>query len=138
VTGRFEVLEHTADVGLRLTGDTAEEVFEAAAVGLATLQGAWFPGEGEEREVEVTAGDRAGLLVAWLDELLYLQEAGDLAFGGFRVERVEEGRLMAGVLAAPRGDRTLESVGIKAATYHRLRLERDRDGGWSADVYLDV
>jgi RNA-splicing ligase RtcB len=31
----------------------------------------------------------------------------------------------------------LEAVGVKAATYHRLRLERG-SGGWTADVYLDV
>lgn len=137
MTGRFEFLEHTADIGLRLSGDSPEEVLEAAGQGLAALQGAWFPGEGAERAVEVSAGDLAGLLVVWLDELLYLHEAEDLVFGGFRVERAEPEGLHAGILAAPRGDRSLEAVGVKAATYHGLRFER-RNGGWVADVYLDV
>lgn len=138
MTGRFEVLEHTADVGLRLTGDSPEEILEAAADGLATLQGAWFPGEGDDHSLQVAAADLPGLLAAWLDELLYLQESRDAVFGGVSVRRVEDGRADATVRLAPRGDRDLESVGVKAATLHRIRFDRDANGTWSADVYLDV
>lgn len=137
MTGRFEILEHTADVGLRLTGDTLAEVFEAAGQGLASLQDAWDPGKGREVTVDVSADDRSALLAAWLDELLFLSEREDGVFGGFRVEHVGEGSLRATVLLAPSaGPR--EAVGIKAATYHRLRLEQMPNGAWSADVYLDV
>jgi SHS2 domain-containing protein len=137
VTGAFEVLEHTADIGLRLTGGTLDEVFAAAAEGLATLEGSWFPGEGVEREVEVRGGDVAALLVAWLDELLYLRDAEDVVFGGFAVDEVDGGRLRARIRVAPREGRILDAAGVKAATYHRLRVDR-ANGGWVADVYLDV
>jgi SHS2 domain-containing protein len=30
-----------------------------------------------------------------------------------------------------------DGTSVKAATYHRLRVDRD-DGGWLAEVYLDV
>jgi SHS2 domain-containing protein len=138
VTGRFEVLEHTSDVGLRLTGDSPEEILEAAAEGLASLQDAWFPGEGEDHEVEVSASDSPGLLAAWVDELIYLQESRDAVFGGVTVRTVEDGRAEAVVRLAPRGDRDLESVGVKAATLHRIRFAREPNGSLSADVYLDV
>jgi len=137
LTARFEILEHTADVGLRLEGDTLEEAFRAAGEGFASLQGAWFPGVGEERKVEVRAVDNPGLLVAWINELLYMQEVEDAVFGGFDVKQVADGGLEAVVRIAPRARRDLEAVGVKAATYHRLRLERG-SGGWTADVYLDV
>jgi protein archease len=139
LTGRFEVLEHTADVGLRVRGDRPAEVLEAAAEGLATLEGAWFPGRGAEREVLAEASDLAALLVTWLDELLYLRDAEDLVFGGFAV-RMDDGPVpgvRALVRVEPRGDRVLESAGVKAATYHGVRFERE-NGGWVADVYLDV
>jgi SHS2 domain-containing protein len=137
VTGRFEVLEHTADVGLRLSGRTPEEVFEAAARGLAALEGSWFPAEGTERDVEVRAGDRAGLLVAWLDELLYLRDAEDAVFGGFDVTEAADTVLRARIRIAPRDARSLQAAGVKAATYHGLRFE-PVNGGWTADVYVDV
>ena len=137
MTGTFEVLEHTADVGLRLHGDTLGEIFEAAGEGFATLQDAWFPGAGDRRKVRVTADDLGGLLVAWLDELLYLHESDDVVFGGFDVGSTSEQEVRALVTVAPRDDRTLEGVGIKATTYHRLRFDRT-DGGWVAEVYLDV
>ena len=137
MTARFEVLEHTADVGLRLHGDSVEEVFEAAGEGFAALQDAWFPGEGDGREVRVLADDRSGLLVAWLDELLYLQEAEDVVFGGFDVDYLAEHELRAYVTTAPRRDRALEGVGVKATTYHRVALDQ-ADGGWMGEVYLDV
>lgn len=130
-------LEHTADIGIRATGETLEDAFAAAAEGLAELLGAWFPGEGEERPVEVEAPDREALLVGWLDELLYLHETGDLVFGGFQVDDVEHGRLRARPRVAPRGNRELESQGVKAATYHRLRLAEE-GGRWVAEVYVDV
>jgi SHS2 domain-containing protein len=137
LSSRFDILEHTADVGLALEAYTLAELFQAAGEGFATIQGAWFPGVGDEREVEVRAVDNPGLLVAWIDELLYIQEAEDAVFGGFDVKRAADGALQAVVRIAPRAERDLEAVGVKAATYHRLRLERG-SGGWTADVYLDV
>ena len=145
MTGSFEVLEHTADVGLRARGGTLEEAFAAAGEGLAHLLGAWFPGEGEERGFSMGTDDREGLLVAWLDEILYLHEAEDLVFGGIRVTRVSDWdpgapmscELEALLTCAPRGERELEGVGVKAATFHELRVAEE-GGEWVAQVYLDV
>jgi SHS2 domain-containing protein len=138
MTERFEILEHTADIGLQARASTREEIFEALGEGLATLQGAWFPDGGTEQPIRVEASDPEALLVAWLDELLYLHEAGDAVFAGLAVDRVDDTSLSARVRLAPRDDRALEGVGVKAATYHRVRLAPEPDGGWTGRVYLDV
>jgi SHS2 domain-containing protein len=138
VSGRYEILEHTADVGIEAVGATPEEVFEASAEGLAGLLGAWSPGEGEPRVVVVEASDREALLVAWLDEIVYLRDAQDLVFGGFRVNSLSEGELEATVTAAPAAGREVEEAGIKAATFHRLEVSRQQDGSWRGRIYLDV
>jgi SHS2 domain-containing protein len=135
---RFEILEHTADVGLRARAPTLAELFEALGEGLATLQGAWFPNGGTERNVEVEAPDQSALLVSWLDELLYVHETEDAVFTGLAVDRVDDTTLSARVRLSPRGDRELEGVGVKAATYHRVKVARESGGGWNAQVYLDV
>lgn len=134
----FQILEHTADVGLQSRGATLGDAFTGVAEGLATLLGAWFPGEGTERWLHVEGEDVESLLAAWVDELLYLHEIEDVVFGGFVVQRVGDQGLEAQVRTTGRGVRELEGVGIKAATYHRLRVEKEPDGSWLARIYLDV
>jgi protein archease len=135
--GGFELLEHTADVGVRARGATLEEAFEQAALGLAEVLGARRPGSGEAVAVEVTAGDTGGLLVDWLNEVLWLHETrGHAAIAEVRVERVGDGRA-SGSVTFSSTDPPADGTFVKAVTYHRLRVDRDA-GGWLAEVYLDV
>jgi protein archease len=138
--GGFELLEHTADIGIRARGASLEEVFEHATEGLAEVLGArpgGSGGSGEAVAVEVSAGDPGGLLVDWLNEVLWLREVRQAVVSGVRVERVGDGTASGEVVLAaggPEPDGTL----VKAVTYHRLRVEPDPGGGWLAEVYLDV
>jgi SHS2 domain-containing protein len=133
----YELLEHTADVGVRARGATLEEVFEQATLGLAEVLGALRPGPGEAVAVEVTAGDPGALLVDWLNEVLWLHETrGHAAIAAVRVERAGGGRA-AGSVTFSSTDPPADGTFVKAVTYHRLRVGRDA-GGWLAEVYLDV
>jgi protein archease len=134
----FELLEHTADIGIRARGATLEEVFEHATEGLAEVLGALRPGgPGEVVAVEVSAPDPGGLLVDWLNEVLWLREVREAVVAGVRVERVGDGAAAGSVLLA-RGGAEPDGTFVKAVTYHRLRVEPDPAGGWLAEVYLDV
>jgi SHS2 domain-containing protein len=143
VGGGFELLEHTADVGIRARGPTLEEAFEQATLGLAEVQGALAPGQegapgpGEAVAVQVEAADPGGLLVDWLNEVLWLAETRQAAVAGVRVERVGDGTA-AGEVVLASGGPAPDGTFVKAVTYHRLRVEPDPDGGWLVEVYLDV
>jgi SHS2 domain-containing protein len=132
--GAFELLEHTADIGIRATGASLEEVFEQATAGLAEVLGAWRPGPGEPEALAVAGDDPGGLLVDWLNEILWLLEVRQAAVAGVRVRRVGGGRA-SGELALTGGPP--DGTTVKAATFHQLLVE-PADGGWVAEVYLDV
>jgi SHS2 domain-containing protein len=141
----FELLAHTADVGIRAWAGTLEAAFERANEGLAEVMGAlapgWSPGAsgepGETVPVEVTASDPGGLLVDWLNEVLWLLEVSQAALAGVRVERVGDGTASGSVDVAPGGPDP-DGTFVKAVTYHRLRVEPGPGGGWLVEVYLDV
>jgi SHS2 domain-containing protein len=140
----YELLEHTADVGIRARGPTLEAAFEQATEGLADVLGAlapgWSPGKsgpGETVAVQVAAGDPGGLLVDWLNEVLWLREVRQAKLTGVRVERVGDGTA-AGWVAFSGDGPAPDGTFVKAVTYHRLRVEPDPGGGWLIEVYLDV
>jgi SHS2 domain-containing protein len=134
--GGFELLEHTADVGIRAWAGSLEEAFEHATEGLAEVLGALAPLPGEATPVEVAAPDPGGLLVDWLNEVLWLLEVSRAGLAGVRVERVSDGVARGSVELAPGGPDP-DGTFVKAVTYHRLRVESE-PGGWLLEVYLDV
>ena len=140
----YELLEHTADVGIRARGPTLEAAFEQATEGLADVLGAlapgWSPGGSEPGgavAVQVAADDPGGLLVDWLSEVLWLQEVRQAKVAGVRVGRVGDGTA-AGWVAFSGDGPAPDGTFVKAVTYHRLRVEPDPGGGWLIEVYLDV
>jgi SHS2 domain-containing protein len=135
----FETFEHTADIGLAARGATLEELFANAAMGLVDLI-VDPSGLGEDTRVDVTvsAQDRDALLVAWLNELLYLLDSQGFLPRRCRIARLTGTELTA-ELWGDRVDRDRHSLRrlVKAATYHGLRVAR-QDGRWEARVILDL
>ena len=136
--GDFEYMDHTADVGIVATGKDLREAFAQAAKGLfdfmADMSGVR---EAETCDVSIAAPDRDALLVAWLNELLFLCEVEHRYFCRFEIYELEETCLKArchGERFDP-GRHRLKS-GVKSATYHMLQVE---DGSPArVQVVLDV
>ncbi|MFN2389399.1 MAG: archease [Actinomycetota bacterium] len=136
--GGFEVVEHTADVGIRAHGASLEAAFEQTTLGLIEITGArGTSGEGKRVPLDVEAQDLAGLLVEWLGEIVYLQDARDAVIADVRVDRVEPKRASGSVTLMPRGDVILEGTAVKAITYHQVKVERSGER-WTTQVYVDV
>ncbi len=132
-----ELLEHTADVGIRAWGDTAAEAFAQAALALAELMGIRVGGPGTRRRVRVTAEDRAGLLVGFLNELVFVHEAELVGLVAVDVIGLSDRHLIAEIEVAPQPAEPA-GVPVKAATYHQVAVERRPDGGVEVRVFLDV
>ena len=134
--GGYEIIEHTADVGIEAADASIEGVFEQTAHGLFEILGGWEPGDGDVEELQLEPADNAGLLVDWLNELLYIQDTRDIVFTKLEVGNIDDGGLSATIGVKPRTT-ALYGTAVKAATFHRLSVE-ERDGAWFARVYLDV
>ena len=130
-------MEHTADWAIEVWGENLIALFEHAAVALFEMQGADLTAE-----PTVTVGascqgmDLETLLVAWLNELLYLSEMNDALFTRFEVSIAGdmEPTLTASVHGVPgRG----HMAHVKAVTYYHLAVE-PTPTGWRATVTFDT
>ena len=135
----FELVDHAADIGVRVWGPTAEEVFEQAALAMFSLVcDPLDVGELEAVDVALEAESMDLLLAAWLNELLSVFEARKLVLSQFDLLELGEHSLRARVSGEPFDtSRHIICGGVKAATLHELSLEQ-RDDGWRGFVLLDV
>ncbi|HKQ31965.1 MAG TPA: archease [Thermodesulfobacteriota bacterium] len=135
----FEVLEHTADVGVRVHGENLAELLKNAALALLSLiteRETVRPDEEIVFEVEAETGEE--LLVKMLSEILYLHEVRKMVFADAEIELTDALKLRGRL----RGEKTDTSrhellLDIKAATYHNLKIERVNDR-FMAEIIFDI
>jgi len=136
----YEIVEHTAEIGIRAYGRTLEELFEHMAEGMFSLI---VPPEEVRPQTTISVRAQAEgteyLLVAWLRELLYRFDTEKLLGRSFKVERLEETRVR-GTVSGEKLDFSRHTVGkeVKAVTYCDLGLAQGVDGIWSAQVIFDI
>ena len=134
----FEIIDHTADVGIIARGESIDEVFINAARGMFSLIiDLDTVVESTSQEITVEAPDQEELLVTWLNELLYLFDAENLVFSRFEIANLGKEHLKAiiyGEEVDP--DRHNLKSDVKAATYHMIKLQKQ--DGFSAHIILDI
>lgn len=135
----YRILEHTADIGFEAFGSTRKEVFVNAARALMHLivdLNSIAPRQ--EVSVQVEGEDPPSLLVNWLSEILYLNDAEGWLFRDFEVCPLKE-KSLAAIARGEKFDPARHQLKllVKAITYHQLALEQTSDG-WRAQVYVDI
>jgi SHS2 domain-containing protein len=135
----YETFEHTADLGLRVVAADLATLFAEAAQGLTSMIVANLDQVQLVREVafHVPGTNRDDLLFDWLNEILYAFEGEHLLLARFEVHVGESG-LDASAQGEPLDlERHQLEHEVKAITYHGLKVE-PRDGGWLAEVIVDI
>jgi SHS2 domain-containing protein len=136
---RYEQLEHTADIRVRVYGADMNDLFSNAAFGMfdiiADLEGLK---ESVSMDFDLAADNYEELLVRWLDELLYNFYTKWIIFFGFEILELSETRVKARASGRHLGEnRNRLKTEIKAATYHDLRINRSTEGYW-VDIIFDI
>ena len=134
----FEVLEHTADIGIVAHGKGLEEAFANAALGLFSLiTDLETVKEATSRELVLEAEDQEGLLVEWLNGLIYLFDVENLLFSRFEFQKLQPTRLVARAYGEVADlSRHPIKLGVKAATRHMLKIEKG--DGYRLQVLFDI
>lgn len=135
----YELLEHTADIAIRVTGSDLAEVFRKTAAAIFDIMAEEKGSSGtppESVEIKQSAGDLQELFVNWLNELLSLSAASEVIFYDFKIEKLEATSIISTAVGRSMKDYKV-NIEIKAATYHQLKLEKS-GAGWQAEVIFDV
>lgn len=135
----FEILEHTADIILRVRGHNARELLLAATNGLYAVLGTIETGPDTEKiTLSLHAESIDDLLHDWLAEVLYYATTRHRHLQDIRFLDLSDTTLTASAAAAPIDlDRTEFDREVKAVTYHGLAVKRTPEG-LTADVVLDI
>lgn len=94
----------------------------------------------EERSLAVEAPDLEGLMVQWLQELIYLFETRGLLFRDFQAEIFHKHKArLEGLGRGEPYDPSRHPIKtlVKGVTYHQLEIRREARG-WRARIILDL
>jgi SHS2 domain-containing protein len=135
----YTLLDHTADLRIRVSGTEPADLFRNA--GLALFDLIAKPDRLERREViemAVTGDDPADLMVNYLRELLYLWTGKEKLVKMIEIVHISDTAVSARVSTdryQPERHEILQE--IKAVTYHQINVSRTAKG-WQAMVVFDV
>jgi SHS2 domain-containing protein len=131
--GKFEFLEHTADVFVRAHGRTMEEAYENAALSMfETMTDTDKIAQMQQEIVEVEAEDQYALLYSWLEALLVKFETENVLYSKFQITEWKETAEIFKIKAKIWGEKFdpkkhPQKVAVKAVTYHRMVIIREPD-----------
>lgn len=134
----WEHYAHTADMGIRGFGSTAEEAFASAALAMVAVS--VEPEKIEQKQkVDVTCheNDIELLFIEWLNSILYEMATRKMLFSRFEV--AIDGDKLTGRAWGEKLDlkRHQPSVEIKGTSYSDLKVE-EKDGKWTAQCIIDI
>lgn len=142
----FVLIPHTADIKLRVHGQTLEELFRNALIGMFQSiepraktckqeRGRLVCDDLPEQQVlKVSAADRELLLVDFLSEALYLSDIHNQAYLDVDIHELNDTTIRATLRGV-----AIQGFGIeiKAVTYHDLFV-RQVHGAWRAEIVFDI
>ncbi len=136
---KYELIDHTADLGIRVFGSDPPDLFTTAALAMfdQIIDVKIFNGNDKHR-IGVTGTDWADLMVNWLRELLYLWTVKELLVAAVDITSISKSKLSADVatLIFDPAHHPIKNE-IKAVTYHQIKVVQSTTG-WESQVIFDI
>ncbi len=136
---KYELIDHTADFGIRVFSADVQTLFADAARALSDV--ITEPGrvEGENNiDICVSGEDWPDLMVNWLREILYLWAGKQQLLKAVTILSLSEYSLRATLKTDTYDpERHIIKNEIKAVTYHQIQVHKAAEG-WEAEIIFDV
>jgi len=141
----IEQLDHTADVLIRVSGDTLDDLFEEAARAMVQVIFPAHPADRHDRRetagrlhtITTESDDIDSLLHDYLSELLFITDAESVVFSGFSV-KVSDTSLECTAQGEPFDpEKHGGGMEIKGISYSGLHIIKKHDA-YVVDILFDV
>ena len=137
----YEFFDHTADIGVEVTGRTRKELFVNAAEALFDVMIESRTGRAiakQQKKITVEGADAADLLINFLREVLYLFNGEKFITVHCEIIKFTNKELEARLTGESfNRKKHLIKTEIKAVTYSGLTVEKVK-AGWRARIIFDV
>lgn len=139
----YEIIEHTADIGLQVFGETKEKLFQNAARGMFfIITGSCSLGKQGKKKywnLKCEGSNLDELLVEWLSELLYIHSTDFVFLNDFIIGSLTNNNIKAKSSGIKINESPFQiEKEIKAVTYHNLQITKNEKGYWEATVVFDI
>ena len=127
----YELLPHTTDAYIQVTGESLEQALARAGAALFdTMCDVKSVSPELTDEIELQGGDELMLLYNWLESLLLKFELDEKVYSRFKVEPIKkstEGLRSVAKISGERYDRRKHGskIEVKAVTYHKMEVVRE-------------
>jgi SHS2 domain-containing protein len=139
----FKRVEHFSDAGIEFYGDSPENLFENAGMGMFSIMTDIenvAGGDTVKINISIDYNSLEDLLILWLEKLIYHFETGSMLFSGFKVNAINrfgkgyklDGEIMGEIFDSKKHK---VKIGIKAPTYHQLGLKKIGQKWWGRVIF---
>ncbi|MBU0548774.1 MAG: archease [Candidatus Omnitrophica bacterium] len=141
----YEIIDHTADLGIKVYGRDLEELFiNSADAMFEVILGKQKPGALFEKKefkkflLHKNAQSIEDVFIAWMGELLYLFYTEGLIMKKADIQRLDSEAILADVSGPIFNPESYQiKTEIKAVTYHELEVQKT-DKGYQAQIIFDI
>ena len=136
---KYQLINHTADFGIRVFGSDAKALFCNAAWALFDVLTETEALTGNDSCVITVSGDDwSDLMINWLREVLFMWNGREKLVKSVQILSLSEKKISAKIFFdAYIPDRHIIKTEIKAVTYHQVYVDSD-PSGWEAGVIFDI
>ncbi|MCM8832102.1 MAG: archease [Candidatus Omnitrophica bacterium] len=132
---KYKILEHTADIKIKIFGKTINELFKNSAIALFSTLTEQKSKSIKKQSIILEAENLEDLLVSWLNELIFLFFTYKFVPANYSIS-INQNKLEAKIYGESLKNLKVNTE-VKAATYHNLRIRKNKNG-LEANIIFDV